>query len=263
MNAFSATGSPLPSTDRDFTLIRADQLEFRQPDYLIDGLLEAETLGLIFGDPGSGKSFSALDIAASIATGQPFHGRTVKRGAVIYICGEGKNGIKRRLTAWERHRGAGLAGAPLYTSRVAAQSLNAESVKAVVAAINAAAQEGGDVNLIVIDTLNRNMGPGDEGSTSDMTAFVGAVDEVKDRYAATALIVHHTGHVNKERARGSMALLGALDTEYRIAKVDNLVSIQCTKMKDGVPPPPLAFYLVETRSTISFSSHIRRTPPSD
>lgn len=228
-----------------FALIRADLLEFREPDWLIEGLLEAGTLGLIFGDPGSGKSFAALDMAASVATGRAFHGRTVKRGAVIYICGEGQNGIMRRLTAWERHHGGSLAGAPLYVSHVAAQFLSAESVKAVVAAIDAVAQEAGDVALIVIDTLNRNMGPGDESSTSDMTAFVAAVDEVKDRYQATALTVHHTGHGNKERARGSMALLGALDTEYRIERADDMVTMQCTKMKDGASPPPLAFRLSE------------------
>jgi hypothetical protein len=228
-----------------FTLIRADHLEFREPNYLVAGLIEAETLGLIFGDPGSGKSFAALDVAASVATGRDFHGREVKKGAVIYICGEGQNGIKRRLTAWERHHGVSLTGAPLYVSRVAAAFLNTESVKAVVAAIDAAAREAGDVGLIVIDTLNRNMGPGDESSTSDMTSFVTAVDAVKDRYGATALVVHHTGHGNKERARGSMALLGALDTEYRIKKDDDLVTMHCTKMKDGAAPPPLAFRMVE------------------
>ena len=228
-----------------FSLIRADQLEFKEPDYLVTGLIEAETLALLFADPGSGKSFVAMDIAASIATGCGFHGRDVRQGAVIYICGEGKNGVKRRLTAWERHHGASLNGKPLFVSSVAARFLSPESISEIIAAIDVAAQEAGSVAMIIIDTLNRNMGAGDESSTADMTAFISAVDAVKDRYDATALIVHHTGHGNKERARGSMAMLGALDAEYRIEKDESIVTITNTKMKEAATPPPIAFKLVE------------------
>src|SRR5699024_4252993 len=49
-----------------FALIRADDLEFKEPEYIITGLMEAETLALLFADPGCGKSFIALDMAASI-----------------------------------------------------------------------------------------------------------------------------------------------------------------------------------------------------
>lgn len=226
-----------------FHLVRADHLEFKEPEFLIEGLIEAETLGLLFADPASGKSFVALDMGASIATGNGFHGRETKQGAVIYICGEGKNGIKRRLIAWERHHGVSLNGAPLFASSVAARFLSPESIKEIVVAIDGAAQEAGSVAMIIIDTLNRNMGAGDESSTADMTEFISAVDAVKDRYEASALVVHHTGHGNKERARGSMALLGALDSEYRIQKDESIVTMTCTKMKDAACPSPIAFEL--------------------
>ena len=244
-DAGDTTTPPPKKPVKKFSLIRADKLEFKEPDYLIAGLVEAETLALMFADPGSGKSFVALDIAACIATGKEFHGRNVKQGAVIYICGEGKNGIKRRLTAWEQHHGTSQDGAPLFVSSIAARFLAPDSIKEIVEAIDEAAQEAGGVSMIIVDTLNRNMGAGDESSTADMTAFISAVDAVKDRYEATALIVHHTGHGNKERARGSMAMLGALDAEYRIEKCENIVTMANTKMKEAATPPPLAFELVE------------------
>ena len=236
---------PTSKEGKKFTLIRSDRLAFKEPDYLIAGLVEAETLTLMFADPGSGKSFVALDMAASIATGAGFHGRDTKRGAVIYICGEGKNGIKRRLTAWERHHGVSLEGAPLFVSSIAARFLSPDSIKAIMEAIDETAREAGTVAMIIVDTLNRNMGAGDESSTADMTAFISAVDAVKDRFEATALIVHHTGHGNKGRARGSMAMLGALDAEYRIDKDGSTVTMTNTKMKEAAPPPPMAFDLAE------------------
>ncbi|WP_439560713.1 AAA family ATPase [Roseinatronobacter sp.] len=50
--------------------------------------------------PSSGKSFLAVGIALSVATGTPFHGRDTKQGAVFFIAGEGRNGLARRFAAW-------------------------------------------------------------------------------------------------------------------------------------------------------------------
>jgi AAA domain len=58
-------------------------------DWLIEDYLERDTVTQLFGDPGSGKSFIALDMALSIATGQEWHGHATKSGPVFYIAGEG------------------------------------------------------------------------------------------------------------------------------------------------------------------------------
>jgi hypothetical protein len=68
-----------------FTFTAVGDLEARPSEFLIDGLIETDTLGVVFGDPGCGKSFIAADIALSVATGDPFHGRPTKQGAVFFI----------------------------------------------------------------------------------------------------------------------------------------------------------------------------------
>jgi len=85
--------------NRKFTLVRAEELKVSKPEFLIDGLLEADMLAQIFGDPGSCKSFLAIDWACCIATGTDFHGHKVRQGLVVYIAGEGQGGIARRLKA--------------------------------------------------------------------------------------------------------------------------------------------------------------------
>jgi hypothetical protein len=60
----------------------------------------------------------------------------------------------------------------------------------------------------------------------------------------TAIVVHHTGHGNKGRGRGSYALTGAADAEYLVEKQGMAMTLTCIKMKDGAPPPPLGFELV-------------------
>lgn len=227
-----------------FSLHRIGKLEPREPDFLVDGLIETDALTVVFGDPGSGKSFLALDMALSVATGRDFHSRPVKAGPVIYIAGEGNAGLVRRRAAWEAHNGVLVEDAPCFLSGGAAQFLAQESVKAVVEAIDAAARVDGPPALIVIDTLARNFGPGDENGTHEMSRFVAEVDKLRLRYpGCSVLIVHHTGVTNKQRARGSGALLGATDAEYRVEKKDAEISIVNTKMKDCPPPDAIHFRL--------------------
>ena len=217
------------------------KLEYRAPEFIIDGLVETNSLGLIFGDPASGKSFAALDVGLCVAAGTEFHGREVKQGPVFYIAGEGFNGLTRRIAAWQKHHALSGEQLPFYLSNRAAQLLDKASAAEVTQAI---AGQGEAPALIVVDTLARNFGSGDENSTKDMTAFVAAVDGLRAAFAnSTILIVHHTGHAEKERARGAMALKGALDFEYRVTKADDKVCIVNTKMKDAEPPKALFFEL--------------------
>lgn len=239
-------GQPEPGDTpaKAFRFIAVGDLEYRAPEYLIGDLIETETLGLLFGDPGCGKSFVAADLGLSVATGASFHGREVRQGAVFLIAGEGHNGLTRRFAAWARHRGVDLKSAPLFMSNRPAQFLDRESAREVAEAVRQLAAQHGTPALIVIDTLARNYGPGDENSTSDMGAFIAAVDDLKAGFPGCAvLIVHHSGHGDKQRARGAMALKGALDCEYRVEKTDSTIRLTNTKMKDAEPPKPLAFTL--------------------
>lgn len=95
-----------------------------------------------------------------------------------------------------------------------------------------------------MDTVARNFGAGDENSTSEMGAFIASIDTVKAEFPGSSImLVHHTGHSEKHRARGSIALKGALDAEYRLDKVGDEITLTNTKMKDAEPPAEIAFNL--------------------
>lgn len=230
------------SNPSGFQFIPVGDLQYRAPEYIVEELFETETLGLIFGDPGCGKSFLAVDLALSVASGTPFHGRAVRRGPVFFIAGEGHNGLARRFAAWSQARSVPLAGVPLFKSERAAQFLDGASAKSVADAVEALAGHHGQPALIIIDTLARNFGAGDENNTKDMSEFVAAIDDLKARFpGSSVLIVHHSGHAEKQRARGAMALKGALDTEYRVEKDGTLMRLVNTKMKDAEAPNDVYF----------------------
>jgi hypothetical protein len=226
--------------------IRLSAMENRPPavDWLIRGYLERDTTTQLFGDPGSGKSFIALDMALSIATGQDWRGHATNSRPVFYIAGEGLRGLERRKEAWFRHHGIEARDAPFWFSDGAIALSDPSQLAIAIADIDAviAVAAVGPPSLIVIDTLARNFGNGDENSTKDMSAFVAALDSLRQRYRCCILLVHHSGHNDKSRARGAIALLGSLDAEYRIEKIgDDLVQMVSTKQKDNDHPPALVW----------------------
>lgn len=234
----------VPPPKKVFRLTRVGELEYKAPVYIVADLVETECLAMLFGDPGCGKSFIAVDLALSVATGVGFHGRKVLTGPVVYLAGEGHNGLMRRIEAWSKEQKVDVKECPLFLSQSAAQFLNDVLVREVAEAVERIKEAFGPPVLIIVDTVARSFGGGDENSTPDMTKFVAALDQFRERYGCTILLVHHTGHTDKKRARGNMALKGALDAEYRVEKNRDGVVIECTKMKDAPEPPPIHFSLM-------------------
>lgn len=221
-------------------------LEFRKPQWIIDGLLEKNAFAVCFGSPAAGKTFLVLDMALCIASGADFHGHKVDKGPVFYIAGEGHNGFARRAAAWSKVRGVDLRDLPFFKSSRSIVLTEQESVDTMLDVVDQMAQQYGNPAVVIIDTLARSMGAADENSTQAMGGMIATVDEIRERYETTVLAVHHTGHGAKDRARGSSALLGAVDAEFKVEKWGgNKVEVSFTKMKDATTPEPMNFIHVD------------------
>jgi hypothetical protein len=241
---------PRPTSSRPKFVAAGDLTANPIPiQWRIRELFEDNTLSMLFGDPGSGKSFMALDMAYCIATGQPFHGHAVRPGPVIYLAGEGQRGLGRRLQALEIERGVSLQGMPLYLRTVPVGLCDVEQAAALHTDVRALIEDeglAGDPALICVDTVARNFGPGDENATKDMAGFVQSLDIwLREPFGSAVLVVHHSGHGDKTRGRGSSVLKAALDTEYQVDRDpgDKLVRLTCTKAKDHDPVGGMAFQL--------------------
>lgn len=144
--------------------------------------------------------------------------------------------------AWETANNRSLAAAPLFLSTTAAQLTDVRSQHLLLAEIKRVAADNGPPHLVVLDTLARNFGPGDENDTRDMNLAVLACDEIRRETGSTVLIAHHSSHSDKGRGRGSSALRAAADAEFLLTRTeDGTVVIRATKMKDAPLPSPMSF----------------------
>jgi len=210
----------------------------RRADWLIAGAFERGSFGLLFGDPGSGKSFLALAWSCAIASGLGWLGRGVQAGSVVYVAGEGFAGLGRRLNAWSQHHASPLDATPLFVTRAPKNLIDPAHVAALLVELMALPQP---IALVVVDTMARATPGMNEDRASEVGAFVAACDRIRSELRAAVLVLHHSPHSDKTRAKGSIALKGAVDFEAALTTTteDGVVRLTCTKMKDGEPFAPI------------------------
>lgn len=207
--------------------------------WLIKDFVNRGALVQLFGASNAGKSFVAIDWALSIASGTAWAEKEVfNPGAVVYVAGEGIHGISKRVKAWfSEHPEANPSKTPFYRSSGPTALLDPKRLEETGRMIEDVAKEHGSVAMVIIDTLNRNFGDGNENSTEDMTKVVAAADKIIQKFGCAVCIVHHTGHGSADRARGSGALRAATDFEYAVERRGDTTVIRCKKTKDFDPAP--------------------------
>ncbi|MGB0823195.1 MAG: AAA family ATPase, partial [Alphaproteobacteria bacterium] len=223
------------------------------PTPLVDGLIFRNTLVNVFGPPASFKSFLALDIGLSVAHGGAWHGREVHSGPVLYIAGEGAAGIRKRASAWMQNHGVADNGEPFFVLPQAVAIRDDAEVDALIA-------EAGETmpqppTLVIIDTLARSFGGGDENSGEAMGEFIAGCDRIRTAFdGATVMIIHHAGKDTTRGARGHSSLYGAVDTELELKRSQgsDSVTIRNSKQKDA-----------EEADGIRMTARVVTLPPGD
>jgi hypothetical protein len=219
--------------EQKFRLDSIDEF-VRQPQMSshVRGIIPAKSIVVVFGPPKGGKTFSVCDLTMHAAHGMDWHGCSIpRRMKVAYLCGEGISGLRVRLKAWlEHHDSIEERGdfriLPMPLSLPSEVAMLAEDLREFAP------------DIIVTDTLNAYFGGGDENSTQDMSVFCAAVRYLRDEIGCSVIVIHHTGHGDSGRERGSIVLRATADVLIQVAKDEGtgeLVGFQVIAARDLEP----------------------------
>jgi len=213
-------------------MLTSDQLDAEPaPVPLIAGHLYRDTISELWGKPGCGKSFLAMDWALCIASGKAWQGHAVTQGPVLYIVGEGLAGIGKRRRAWEAAWGHRDNGAMTWL-RGAVPLMEIGWVDALAEAV-----ADRQPVLVVIDTLSRSIAGHNENAPETMSAVVRNADRIREAAGGAAVqFVHHAtkdGNTN----RGHSALEGACEVRWKLVKDDGGLVLSNPKSKDDAEAP--------------------------
>lgn len=226
----------------------AELLNLPAPTWLVDKIIPAGGAIALWGMPGAAKSFIAIDIAMSVATGRDWNGHAVERGFVVYVSAEGGAGIGKRARAWLQANGVAARDADLaWLVESLHVGLGSDQLEAFCERLDHEVRR--DPTLIVIDTLARCF-EGDENLQEDMNHFVAGVDLLRKRFNCTVLVVHHS-RLDGTRERGSSSFHGAMDMMMSAEKDSLQIVVKCKKQKDDEEFEDILLELVKVDGTDS------------
>lgn len=237
---FSPVSVALPTgreiTAGRFRFVDGEGMEhIRPPDWLVPDFLPAGAHAILYGAPGTFKTFIALDIALTIATGATFPWEGVwlpnQFGPVLFSLGEGRPEFAKRKRAWEQTHWEGQRVKNLILSDPV--PLVSEDWKPFIEGALAMSPDG--YKLVVLDTVGRSMQGLNENAQEHASKFTQMVEVLQGELGATVLALHHTGYGEDKRARGSSVFQADADTVVRLDREgkDYTISLTMTKQKDA------------------------------
>lgn len=214
-----------------------DIYALKDPEWALKYLIQEDGLTILHGQPGSYKSFVAMDWAYSLAApqatgwmGQP----RAKQFRPMYLFTEGMSGLKNRSIAWSKERGIEtptLDDSVVWVrDRVAinatrdAENPFTQQVASLVKMYN-----DYNCNILFIDTL-ANTFVGNENMQEDANSYLRTLSLFLE--GGPVVLIHHNKK-GEDEFRGSTVFHGAVDTLVSMKKSDFGVKLSISKQKDG------------------------------
>lgn len=186
--------------------------------WLIKGVLPCSERVLIYGEPQSGKSFFALDMALHVARGESFRKLRTAQAGVVYCAFEGGKGFRNRVKGYFLgHEIKPDDSTPFVILTRDADLFGSEDVvKDMIAEIQHwASTFSVPLGLIVFDTISACTPGMNENAGEEIGRFLGHARQIGAETGATIMLVHHKPKQG-DTPRGSGKLTGDLETTIEV-----------------------------------------------
>jgi len=197
-----------------FSAAELMNMDVEELEFLVENLIH-QGLCILSADPKSGKSFFALDLCLSLASGVQFLGRETNQCGTLYLALEdGKRRLKKRMKDILKAKGIQRAPDNCYLT-TAADPLD----RGLLDQLEDTLKLYPDIKLIVIDVFNRiresKRSPGKLAYEID-SAELAKLKEFADEHNLCLMLVHHNRKAKDvddpfQNILGSQGIFGAAD----------------------------------------------------
>lgn len=218
-------------------------------DWLYHGAIPMQGVAVITAASGSGKTFVSIDLARSLATGDPWFGiEPEHRGGTIVLSGEGYGSIGLRLAALQLPEAVPIAAG--YVGALAAHGALA-TLKSDLVAKRAEMLErfGVPVRLIIFDTLSASGLLAKEDDNSEAAAAIGLLSQWGQEFNCLFVLNHHPPKKGTG-TRGASAIHNSADYVVEISRLNDKAQVrqvEITKSRDGETKPLGSFTLLPVK----------------
>lgn len=230
----SANSAEKPTRKRFYPMDESEMALLPEPAWLLKDLIPAKSLVLAVGAFDSYKSFLALDIGLTLASGIAGWDCDAREPAcVLYAPSEGMHEIaRRRKPAWKLARGIEDHNIPFYMVEDVPWLKFENDLRDFIGGVT---ERKIVPKLVIVDTVASAMLGLDENNAHDIGLFVQAAKSIKQAFGCTVLAVHHLGKDKERGSRGSSALPAGFDTVLSIEAqhATRTVQVQVQKQKDA------------------------------
>ncbi|WP_296707293.1 AAA family ATPase [Rhodoblastus sp.] len=226
---------------------------------LVEGMLPLVGVATVLGLAYAGKSYAVNDAALAVVKGGEFAGRKVLApGAVLWLAYEGAPSVAPRAaeTLRRKYGETDLSKVPFgrpTRTRIALTDENAEEWLGTLIVRykeQVAEHGGGDLRMVVVDTLTRGAMFSNENEAGEVDRVLAMLARLAHEHQVLFLVVDHLGKDQTKGARGSSAKTAAYDailsvrTDIDIATmVHSNRRVVFEKFRAGDPLPPVKFDL--------------------
>jgi hypothetical protein len=183
--------------------------EESRPRWLIEGLWGASAVGLIGGHPKLGKTFLALDMAVSVASGTACLGsyRVLDPGrVVVYLAEDPLADLRQRTEALAKLRGLVLRDLDLHALAIRRLRLDSESHRARLLRTIERLRP----RILVLDPLVR-LHSRDENDSAEIAELLSYLRGLQRTFDMAVVVVHHARKAGAPQDQAGQGLRGSGD----------------------------------------------------
>jgi len=208
----------------------------KAPPQLVRKLIPQQGICFIGGQSGAGKTFVAIDLAVSLASGTSFFShQTLERVGVVILAAEGAHTLASRIQVARDQKASGNF-LPIAWQADVPNLADNRRIRDLIARLGAVdvkfrKDHGVRLGAVICDTLAACFAIEDENDNSKAAAVIRYLKELSDRLNIVVIPIHHYGKSAETGLRGASAWRAGSDVVLSVLADRDQVTGKCNNRR--------------------------------